>query len=80
MEINSLAVGVLPEWRLGNPHLFAHFLNCGESSVSKILVGHFYLLHFFTFWLLLQLNDCDRVGLTGPLDESLSPNLTDSKK
>jgi len=54
----NLAVGVLPEWRLRNPHLFAHFL-----------------LHFFTFWLLLQLNDCDRVGLTGPLDESLTPNL-----
>ena len=34
-----------------------------------------YLFHFFTFWLLLQLNDCDWVRLAGPLDESLTPHL-----
>ena len=34
-----------------------------------------YLFHFFTLWLLLELNDSDGFGAAGPLDESLTPHL-----
>ena len=34
----SLAVGVLPEWCLGDPHLFAHFLICGIVMEAKYSV------------------------------------------
>ena len=77
----SLAVGVLPEWCLGDPHLFAHFLICGKLVSPNFPFKHYgeydklYLFHFLAFWLLLELNDCDRVGLAGPLGETHTPHL-----
>ena len=77
---NLLAVGVLPKRRLRNPHLFTHFLICGKVAVARfsdVEDMHYscYLFHFFTLWLLLELNDSDGFGATGPLDESLTPHL-----
>ena len=52
-----------------------------KISSTKIVIQHLgdcdklYLFHFLAFWLLLELNDCDRVGLAGPLGESLTPHL-----
>ena len=34
-RLDSLAVGVLPEWRLRDPHLFAHFLICAKLVAAK---------------------------------------------
>ena len=34
-RLDSLAVGVLPEWCLGDPHLFAHFLICAKLVAAK---------------------------------------------
>ena len=61
-------------------HIFSHtswFVQkyFSPSNFQSACIKKLYLFHFFTLWLLLELNDCDRVGLAGPLDESLTPHL-----